>query len=789
MRTKKIISNAVLVLFALGLSACGALDASQPQEHQAVPGWPVYSQSILDCNTGVIAQDGSLIQPAIGCDSWQQNRYERPFNAAEQDKYYANLDIISADLGSDGQWFFLRITPYDIEEDAFQGQFGLEMDLGMEGRGDYLVLADLSQLGKYWDVLGVKVFADSNDDVGNQVPRQPDLIGEIDGYDLELFHQGSGVDSDLAWARTVDDIRPAIEIAFKTELLGPDPAFKWWVWSDDGVEQPGSFDYHDAIAHEAAGDVYKGQPFFPSNEITALDNTCATIWGAPLTDDPSLCDTSLGTLPGDGSGICLPALSFESWREAFLLSLLAASNDPSSGNQIVLNGSGKEFNGPINDLTILDKSAYMAKAQEVINRSETYLLSIQSDLNEQQSSSDETIQVSTNIPMTEEIFEMWLQIQYREYVEKTDCPIPNECPPHFTFWEFLLWTKMQSGPEQLSEIAGLDEQPGEKIILQHELSESVPDDGQPIFQAVDPVDQQKQGAQKMKALFLLYILYLEELGCEPPGICPPDLSFEEFVNLFTPPTNGNPQENGDDHVAILPVSFDKLQSQVQAEISTELLSLSLESNAPGEQGELSLQDIGVILIVTPDESMTTLQEWWALWLLVNDCVPPDDYPDLECPEPTFSEWKDWLFNKYPQYINTPDSFLIPHYLFFINMLDCDDPEPTPTFTPTPPDEPCVDGFTPEGLPCEPPGDTPCNEENATFAAAPCTPTPTQDPCRDGYTAAGVPCDPGNRDEGGLLPLPTLTPTPTPTREEPREPRDDAGAEPACIPSAAGVPCP
>jgi len=41
------------------------------------------------------------------CDSWEINRYERPFNAETQDEYYPDLDILEAELGQSDGWEFL----------------------------------------------------------------------------------------------------------------------------------------------------------------------------------------------------------------------------------------------------------------------------------------------------------------------------------------------------------------------------------------------------------------------------------------------------------------------------------------------------------------------------------------------------------------------------------------------------------------------------------------------------------------------------------------------------------
>ena len=276
-------------------SACNS--AGEAIDLQNAPGVPTFSQFLLDCNTGILVSEGQLIQPNAGCDSWQMNRYERPFNSQMQDTYYADLDILAADLGSDGSWFYLRITPYDFSAaEQKAGIYALEMDIGMEGRGDYLVLVDLGALEATWGTLGVQVYADGNEDVGNQIPREPDPITNADGYELQLFDQGRGEDPDLAWTRLVEGNFPAIEIAFKTTLVASDAQFRWWTWADNGVKQPSGFDYHDAIPHSNAGDVYPGQEFFPANEVFALDSTCALLWNVQaddLAEDPTLCPPEL----------------------------------------------------------------------------------------------------------------------------------------------------------------------------------------------------------------------------------------------------------------------------------------------------------------------------------------------------------------------------------------------------------------------------------------------------------------------------------------------------------------
>jgi len=282
-----------LGVLVLVLAGCNLPFAS----HAVMPGTPVYSQFVMDCNTGDLveaAEPGELIQPIPGCDSWEINRYERPFNAVAQDEYYPDLDVLYAELGKDGTWFYLNLAVNDANADTGQlgGTYGIEIDWDRDGRGDMLVAVETP--GKYaenndWSVLGVQVWKDSNNDVGNAKPKEPDLPYEGNGYDLLVFNQGDGDDPDAAWARAVLKHSAYVEMAFKVDLLENPEEFVWWVWSDEGVVNPGGFDYHDTYDNQQAGDANDYLPYFPSNQVYELDNTCASLWGLPPDDDPSLC--------------------------------------------------------------------------------------------------------------------------------------------------------------------------------------------------------------------------------------------------------------------------------------------------------------------------------------------------------------------------------------------------------------------------------------------------------------------------------------------------------------------
>lgn len=235
-----------------------------------------------------------MIQPALGCDDWRLNRYERPFNAVNQEEFYPDLDIQYAFLGRDADWYYLRIVLFDPQPGAkyLTGTYAVEMDLDEDGRGDLLVLVTEpgKENGKDWSTRGVQVWADTNDDVGDGDPNAPDSGAVFDGYDKLLFDQGVAVDPYGAWARAFLSGSASVELAFKPAYLGEVFSFKWQVWASNGDYPSALFELHDTYSHEQAGNPYQVSEFFPIREIYALDGTCVKVWGAsPDPVDPEIC--------------------------------------------------------------------------------------------------------------------------------------------------------------------------------------------------------------------------------------------------------------------------------------------------------------------------------------------------------------------------------------------------------------------------------------------------------------------------------------------------------------------
>ena len=291
-------------------------DQDKPPEDvvREMPGTPVFLQYVLDCNTGNLVTPGTLVQPFIWCDSWEANRYERPFNAVDQNEYYPDLDLRFAEFGLDDGWVYVRIAVVDLRQGSGQleGTYGIEIDLDEDGRGDLLVMAKQpGQAGEgNWGSEGVQILIDSNNDVGNIQPELPDGPYEGDGYDQIIYDQGMGDDPSAAWVRVFFGRSAYVEIAFNQDLLENAETFRWWVWSDEGVQNYAGFEYHDFYSHEDAGDANESLQFYPVNQIYAVDNTCAAQWGKmPSEDDSCLAESLLNFSPP--VGVCL---DYEPWK-------------------------------------------------------------------------------------------------------------------------------------------------------------------------------------------------------------------------------------------------------------------------------------------------------------------------------------------------------------------------------------------------------------------------------------------------------------------------------------------
>lgn len=257
--------------------------------HQSRPGEPAFRTSwMVDSNSAVNAQARRVTRG----EYYQINWLERPFNAETLSVYYADLDIVQASLGRRDGWVYVTIELAGQREGGLQGAYGVELDLNVDGRGDWLVLA--GQPGAEWSTERVRVWRDLNMDVGDNTPVQSDPPQGGDGYETLVFDSGWGEDADLAWARLDANNRNSAQIAFKEAMIQGDTGFLWGAWADQGLVNPAWFDYVDHFSYDEAGSPLVEAPQYPLKAVFEVDNTCR--WAAGFT--PS----------GDELGLCpLPA--------------------------------------------------------------------------------------------------------------------------------------------------------------------------------------------------------------------------------------------------------------------------------------------------------------------------------------------------------------------------------------------------------------------------------------------------------------------------------------------------
>lgn len=275
-------------------------DEMQPEEEAAPTETPSPTATIVHLTqpgdfpggreSGMTDPDSSITagqNRASRGENFAVNLFERPFSA-EGMVYYPDLDIIYTTFNRSGDWMYVEITVQGTRDGRLQGTYGIELDLNLDGRGDWLILA--SDLQSAWSTNGVRVWKDSNIDVGDGVALQADAPQSGNGYDQLVFDQGIGNDPDTAWAR-VDPTDPnSAQIAFKRGLINNDGEFLWGAWVDHGVKNPGWYDYNDHFTHDEAGSPLSGLPQYPLKALAEVDNTCRwTVGFTPSGGEPGLC--------------------------------------------------------------------------------------------------------------------------------------------------------------------------------------------------------------------------------------------------------------------------------------------------------------------------------------------------------------------------------------------------------------------------------------------------------------------------------------------------------------------
>jgi len=255
-------------------------------EHLSLPAEPLELSNLnyaLDISTAPYGPEGY----AFG-DLFLNNRFERPFDGEDM-VYVGYLDIRTVNFYADDLWYyFLVYLEADLPESG-DLTYGVEFDLNLDGRGDFLVYADLPDTTE-WSTLGVGVYHDQDEDIGGERALFADYPDDsLTGYEEIIFQDGVGEDPDLAWARRSPDYSFSVEIAIKRELFD-EGKFLWSGWADGGWRDPSRFEYHDRITIDDAGHPYLDYAFYPVKELNLLDSTCRSWYGfTPTGEEPGLC--------------------------------------------------------------------------------------------------------------------------------------------------------------------------------------------------------------------------------------------------------------------------------------------------------------------------------------------------------------------------------------------------------------------------------------------------------------------------------------------------------------------
>ncbi len=253
--------------------------------HLITPGSPAStSYYVIDSSTAAYASQQRSV-----ADSFSLNRLERPY-IADGMVYQPHLDIVRAELYISSPWVYITIFLEGEPPADSKAWYAMEIDLDMNGRGNVLVAAERPP-DSTWTTEGVRVFKDTNFDVGGARAMQNDSPPQTgNGYETIVFERGIGDDQDAAWARISPSHPDRIQLAFKYSLLANDDEFLWGAWTDEGVQEAEWFDYHDHFSQAEAGSPLTESSHYPLAAMHSMDNTCRWTYGFQPTEPlPGLC--------------------------------------------------------------------------------------------------------------------------------------------------------------------------------------------------------------------------------------------------------------------------------------------------------------------------------------------------------------------------------------------------------------------------------------------------------------------------------------------------------------------
>jgi len=290
-----------------------------PVQHITQPGEPNRVRTwVSDLSSAEYASE----HRAVG-DGFNKNLLERPFTAGEM-QYQPYLDLIKIEVGEGGEWIYVILSLEGNPPEGVEAFYAIEIDSDRDGRGDWLI-GTTAPASTTWATDGVKVWHDSNNDVGGGIPIVSEApLSGIDGFDELIFEGGHGVDPDAAWGRIDPASAQRVQLAFKHSVINSSSTFLWGGWSDEGIREAAWFDYNDHFTLAEAGSPLINTENYPLAALFSVDNTCRWSYGfEPTIAYPGLCHlpepTSISPPPtSPPPTFCPPPLSYvcENWNYA-----------------------------------------------------------------------------------------------------------------------------------------------------------------------------------------------------------------------------------------------------------------------------------------------------------------------------------------------------------------------------------------------------------------------------------------------------------------------------------------
>jgi hypothetical protein len=273
-----------------------ASDSSQSAPHELVPVSLPSERSNQAADQDSSETAARRFPP--GGDRFSRGDFERPFNAETMDVYFPYLDIVETRVYEDDTWLYASITLRGMDTDqSLPGQYLMEIDQDRDGRGDWLV-GVTNPSSTAWTSDGVRVWHDSNDDVGGNAPYLADNNPPYsDGYELLVYDEGKGEKPDAAFAQRDQNDPDTVLIAIQKALFDGDTRLLVGMWAGNDLD-PALFDLNDHFTHEQAGAADPGlEIYYPIKAIAEMDNSCRMAVGfQPTGAEPGLC--SVAAAPG-----------------------------------------------------------------------------------------------------------------------------------------------------------------------------------------------------------------------------------------------------------------------------------------------------------------------------------------------------------------------------------------------------------------------------------------------------------------------------------------------------------